>query len=381
MIYLTADNRSALGETPYTYLLDNVSSGSRYLPVANVSGLSVDDLILVGKIGSENSAIFRISSIDSTNNHIYIALASGNSTETEYSYPESTIVAQVPYNQVRFYHTTTADVDANGDPVFNSSNPLTAWTDIQIDDWYTSYGDSSNSTGYGWFVFRNSVTSDSSQTSHPIPYAGFGYDTVQQLFNDFLSLLNNRELKLVNTEDMYSWLNEGVALVKNKLNLSNAEYTASAETTLTITSGTSEYTLPTDFADLIQITDGTTSKQPIRWISIRDAMTYTGDETRYYIRGKKIGIVPTPSTDTTYPYRYRSKGTVVDSMEDTIDLPDNGFYILKDWMMWRAYLKFQNPNAATFYQSFTDGLNAMIVSSIKRDANLDTWGHTPESME
>jgi hypothetical protein len=111
-------------------------------------------------------------------------------------------------------------------------------------------------------------------------------------------------------------------------------------------------------------------------------MHYVNGTIRYYIRGRYIGFVPTPGLFNTIPfgtctYIYRSKGTRLTGLDDPVNLPDNGAYVLKDWMMYRACLKFQNPNAQVYYKAFNDGLNQMIVSSVHRDANLDSWKIAP----
>jgi hypothetical protein len=43
-------------------------------------------------------------------------------------------------------------------------------------------------------------------------------------------------------------------------------------------------------------------------------------------------------------------------------------------MLFRALQKFQNPQYKQYFDSFTSGLNDMIIASVKKDANLDTWG-------
>lgn len=377
MIILSADNRSLLTSSAYTYLLDNVLAGVNELPVLNVDGFEIDNLILVGLFGNESAEIFRVSAIDTGTNTLTITHPDGSSANTVFSHPESTKVSIIPYDQVRFYWTAAAGTIADENPVFDTNNPLSGWMDIVPSEWFTNYQDETQSTGFGWFLFRNSITTTVSQNSNAIPYAGFSGNSVQQIFSDFQSLLNTRELKLVTNDDMFSWLNEGLSVVRNKLNLSNPEYTVSAPQTITIVPGTSEYLLEADFGDLVEIVDGST--YPIPGLTIRQAMSYIGSQAMYYIRGRYIGFVPTPTSAETYTYRYRSKGTRLASYDDLIDLPDHGFYILKDWMMWRACLKFQNPNASTYYKSFADGLNTLITSSVKRDAKLDSWSIAPSA--
>lgn len=375
MIILNADNRSLLAVAPYTYLVDNTPEGTGVISVVNTDGFNVDDFILLGGFGNEAVEIFRIGAIDSSLHTISLYDKNGNSVGTGFAYPESTKVSFIPFNEVRFYWTAAAGNITDEDPVFDTANPLSSWLDIVCSEWFTTYSDNAHSTGFGWFLFRNSVSLETSQNSNAIPYAGFSANSVQQVFADFMSLLNNKELKLVTNDDMFSWINEAISISRNKLNLSNPEYTVSPENTLSILVGTSEYLLPDDFGDLVQITESSSGRAlPIPMLTISAAMSYSGTAPYYYLRGRYLGIVPTPTSTATYVYRYRSKGSRVTSLDDYIDFPDNGFYILKDWMMYRACLKFQNPNAPTYYKAYTDGLNTMIASSVKRDANLDTWG-------
>ena len=387
MITLSADNRSLLQGSPYTYLSDNTVAGAPTLTVTNGSDITVDSFILVGLFGNPASEIFRVIAVNEQ--IIFIADVNGNPIVTQFAHAESSRVTVLPYNQVKFYWTAATGTIADENPVPDLNNPLSSWLDIDPSAWFTAYNDGSHTTGFGWFLFQNSVTADGSQWSNAIPYAGFATHSVQFIFNDFLSLLNNRELKLVTNQDMFSWLNEGNAIIRNKLNLSNPEYTASTPQTINFVAGQSEYQLPNDFGDLVQIVDGTTSNRPIEWISIKDAMSYNSYNTstvRYYIRNRYIGFVPTPGIFatsnpplSTCSYIYRSKGSRLTGLDDVVDLPDHGVFVLKDWMMYRACLKFQNPNAQVYYKAFNDGLNQMIVSSIHRDANLDSWGIAREA--
>lgn len=378
-ITLSADNRSLLLGSPYTFLTHNNASGQATLTVANANDIAANDFILVGLFGNPSAEIFRVLSI--SGQILTLGTVAGVATTTEFSHSESSRVTVLPFNQVKFYWTAATGTIADETPTPDLNTPLSGWLDIVPSAWLTTYDDTGHSTGFGWFIFQNSVSSEGSAWSNAIPYGGFSTSSVQYIFNDFLSLLNNKELKLVTNQDMFSWLNEGNALIRNKLNLSNPEYTVSTAQTITFVSGQSEYLLPSDFGDLVQIIDSTSQHRGIEWISIKDAMAYTGSVVKYYIRGRYIGFVPFPDafsvaqpSFSTCTYRYRSKGGRFVGLDDPVDLPDNGAFVLKDWMMYRACMKFQNPNAQIYNKQFSDGLNQMIVSSVHRDANLDSWG-------
>jgi len=372
MVKLEAEQRTLTQSAKYTYTTTNYSSGVSSFSVLNATDTSyaINAFLLLGNFGAEDAEIVKILTVDNDTGLIT------TTTSTLFAHSESTRVTILPYNQIRFFHTTTT--------TFGTGTPLTGYVDIQPSDWFSTYSDETYSTGYGWYVFYNSVTTVLSQESNAIPYAGFESDTTENILSDFFSMLSNRELKLVTREDALSWASEGYGRLRNKLNLTNVEYTASAIGTLSIVADTIEYDLPSDFDHLISLTSGLNTSDPGEWggdkrkidfISLRDAYAFNGIGPRYYIRGFKIGILPTPSTATTYHYLYLKKAGRLTLNTDEVDLPNGGEYTIKSFMLYRAYLKFQNQSMAKqCLEDFTSGLNDLVISSVKRDANLDTFG-------
>ena len=397
MITLQSDSRIIVSNAKYSYLTQNYSSGVSTVNIANTEPFAANNFVLIGEIGHTDAEIFRILTIDTTTGDITLGDSSGASDTTIQSHPESSKVTILQYNQVKFFWTAALGTIADENPVFDENNPLTGWTALDPTSYYTTYDDNSHLTGFGWFEYRNSYTTDVSQESNPIPYLGFNANTVLNVFADFDSLLNVRELKLVNLNDKFSWLNEALAVLKNKLNLTNAEYTVSTPQTLTIIAGTKEYQLPDDFCDIVEITTGLNTPSTvgvnIPFMPVSKALSYGGNSqggwfggynmglgiTYYYLRGRYIGFVPTPTTGATYYYTYRIKAVRLTSLSDYIDLPDNAFYCLKDFMLYRAKQKFGDPSSATYYQAYADGVSLFMQSAVKRSANLDTWEITNEA--
>lgn len=376
MIVLEADNRILTTATKYSYLTTNYASSISSFSILNAtdSQFATDAFILIGNFGAEDAEILKIDTVNSTSGEIT------TTASTKFAHSESTRVTVIPYNQVRFFHTT--------DATFTTTDPLTGYIDLQASDWFTTHNDELNSTGYGWYTFYNSVTTLLSQESNAIPYAGFDSDSTEDILEDFFSMLNNKELRIVTREDALRWASEGYGRMRNKLNLTNVEYTASAISSLAIRSGTIEYDLPTDFDHLLFFASGLSTTDPgqiggqkldIDFIPLTEAYKYNGTRPKYYIRGFKIGILPTPGEDTTYHYIYLKKAARLTLNSDEVDLPNGGEYVLKDFMLYRAYMKLQNPLYKSFFEAFTNGLNDMIIASISRDASLPAWGITDEA--
>ena len=378
MIILESDQRNLITGAKYSFLVTNYTAGISSFSILNAtdSTFATNAFLLLGNFGAEDTEILKISTVNNNTGEII------TTTSTLFAHSESTRVTILPYDQIRFFHTTTT--------TFGTGTPLTGYVPLQPNDWFTTYSDESYSTGYGWYTFYNSVTTTLSQESNPIPYSGFENDTVSQILDDFFSLLSNKELRLVTREDALSWANEAYGRMRNKLNLTNTEYTASAITSLVMVSGTTEYDLPSDFDHLVSFISGLDTTTPggntagakidIDFIPLRKAYSYNGTGPRYYIRGFKIGILPTPSADATYQYMYLKRANKLTLNSSEVDLPAGGEFVIKDYLLYRAYTKFQNFQAAKIsMDAFTAGLNEMIIASCKRDANLDSFDITREA--
>ena len=412
-ILLKADNRTLLTDAKYSYLLDNSSSGASSIVVANTDGFSANCFIVIGSIGSEGTELIQVNTVTASTGTLSLV------GTTRFAHSESTRVTVVPYDKVRFYYTTTPTVpnpsaspvttvttiqnssitDTNTevitspttatytnsiDPtdtrtvditppiVFNGTTPLTGAIAIQVDSNYSTYSDTAHTTGYGWFAFYNSVTLVYSATSNPIPYAGFDPNTVAEIFNSFNSCLNQKELRLISTEDRFSWLNEAYARMINELNLGNWEYNATLPLTLTIKAGVTTYLLPEDFGNLLYINESNGDKidsydatfQPARTVSTR----------RYRIIGKYIMFDPAPDADGTVTLSYLKNSNLLRNLSDVVNLPDKAHYGIKDFMLFRAHRKMGNltesNNAMALFQKDVDNMK---LFSIKRDNSLDNW--------
>ena len=378
MITLKADNRVLINNAKFAFLIQNYQSNVASIEVSNDEPFSVNTPILFSEIGQDNADILKVRTLTGTT--IELGDLNNTSTTTSHSYSESTKITVLPYDQIRFFWTDALGTIADENPTFSDGDPLTDWMDLDPTSYYSTYADGDHSTGFGWFQYRNAITLETSSESNPIPYAGFVLNTSQQIFEDFDSSLNTNELKLVSTADKFSWLNEALALLKTKLNLTNVEFTVSTPQTLTTTSGIAEYELPGDFSDVVEITDEE-GEYNIGFVPISQVMGRNGQNpntTKYYLRGRYLGLSPAPTeTGTIYYYTYRAKASRVTSLSTYIDLPDNAFYTLKDFMLYRACLKFGNPLSATYYQSFKNGVDLYMQSAVKRSANLDTFGIDP----
>ena len=367
-ITLKADNRQLTKNAKLSYLSTNYAAAVSSLVIVNSNGFAANDYVLLGEFGSETSEIVQATTVTASTHTLTLG------TATKFAHPETTKATILPYNQVRFYWTATA--------TYATTTAVTSYIDVQADDFFTKASDTTHTTGFGWFVFYNSTTTTATVNSNAIPYADFGANSVKKIFDSFFSLLNNNELRLVSNDDAFRWLNEGYAIAQNELNLINTAYTVPAPYAINVSSGTQEYALPDDFGGLVSVTadaDGT----KIESISLKDVPEHdsgtgvVGVTTQYYLRGSYIGFSPSPTSSATYNLFYTAKTGTLTSYYDNITLPDNNFYPLVDFMMYRASQKLQKSNPKVHMEAFRDGINLMKITSIKQNADNDSWGIDP----
>lgn len=372
MVILKADNRTILRAQPYSFLSQNYQAGQSSIVVVNANQISANDFVLIGNFGSETAEIIRVSSVTSATQTLTLV------SSTVFAHPESTKVTVVPFDQVGFYHTATTTFST-------AEDPLSEYTDIMADRFYTTYTDNGNSTGYGWFRFRNSYTSRVSGPSNAIPYGDFNINSVSFVFDSFYSLLNEGDLKLITDADAFAWINEAYDIVVNELNLIEEEFLTADDYTITTVAGTTEYDLPDDFSNVISLYPSLVTptsnyfNSKIENISLDKVGWFTSafpTDVRYYLRGSKIGIVPTPTGANSYILKYNKKATRLTSLYDAITLPDNNFYMLKDFMMFRASQKLNRPNPIHL-DMFKQGIDRMKVVSIKRSDHPDRFEPAP----
>ena len=257
---------------------------------------------------------------------------------------------------------------------------ISCYIDIQADSFFTIAYDKDNDTGYGWFIFYNSYTGDATIQSNPIPYAGFSSNSVKRLLDIFFSTLNNKELKLIGNEEAFRWLNEGYSVAQNNLNLVNNNYTVASPYLISIIAGTAEYALPDDLGKIVSVYSTSTSGQntDIPVVQIKDIAENENSSTnfvRYYLRGTYIGFSPEPADSATYYIYHTQKTTTLNSYYDDINLPNNNYYFLVDWMIMRAKEKLKDyQNSSIHKQLFDEGINTMKLTSHKQDNNPDSFG-------
>ena len=146
-----------------TYLTAAVAVADTTLTVRAVdtNSMTDNDYLIVGEIGSENTEILQINGAVSDGTSLTVDNNGSGGARFVHSIDEP--VYRIAYNRVEFSRATT---EAGTKSVLTTA-------EIQPDDLYTRYEDTTNTTGFGFIRFNNQTASTFSSYSDGIPYTGY----------------------------------------------------------------------------------------------------------------------------------------------------------------------------------------------------------------
>jgi hypothetical protein len=358
MIVFKADHRILTKHMPYSFLSSNKTSAVTVLPMVSTTGLAEHDY-LVSDWGNETNEIVQIKSVDS---EIQVTLESS----TKFAHAEGTRFTKIPYNQVRWYRTTT--------PVFSAGHPL-GTTNINAQSYYTSYTDTVYGTGYVWYIFLNQETGDNSSPSNYITYTLPAENTAEKIMKAFLYDLSDSDAQKLDFSQIFRWLSEGYNILYRELNLVNTQYAVKAMYTVPIVSGTQEYAFPSDFSTMISLTDG--DGEEVDFIKLEDVEYNKANGSvsnpKYSLRNNYLVVTPTPTTATSWYLYYLKTSPNITKFSDTVEMPNNDYYLLNEYLHYKASPRLMR-DGTTYLNSFNVKIKEMKTTDYKQDCNKETWG-------
>ncbi len=158
-----------------TLLSADMAAGSSSLTVANSTNFAINQILLIGDAGNENSEIVKTSS-GSAPNGSTITL----SGTTVFAHTASTPVTVLYYDQVQFWTALT----------ISGAKTLLTTGSIVADSTTTNYDDTAASSGYYFARFRNSVGSTVSTYSAPSPVGAYTMLSARAIIDAALGMIN-----------------------------------------------------------------------------------------------------------------------------------------------------------------------------------------------
>lgn len=153
------------------FLTADAATASGTLTVESITGVSIGDYLLLGEFGNEGSEIVRV----------HTATAPTGSTIT--------LNANTTKPHIRgeaFYLVDRDQVEFSRSTTLTGSKSTLTTVSINTDGLYTVYEDTTNTTGYGWYRFKNSADTTYSNYSESWPYAGYSEQSLKEIFDSVL---------------------------------------------------------------------------------------------------------------------------------------------------------------------------------------------------
>lgn len=199
---ITISNSELLREAGQTSLSSSATSGGSTLTVYSISDFAVNQVLLIGEFGQEGSEIIKTHASTAPSGTT-ITLASN----LVKSHPKDVKVYVIPFDQVQFYHATTSTGDKT----------LLSTSNVDEEAIETTYKDTTYTSGYFFTRFYNSINSNYSEYSDPIPYAGFSSNTVGYIVNTVMSEMNKEFGKKLTYESVISEINSCLRYIRGEL--------------------------------------------------------------------------------------------------------------------------------------------------------------------
>jgi hypothetical protein len=170
---LKAYNRILTKDREKTYLTTAASAADTTLTVSDTdlapAGTSSNtwadnDYMIVGEPGNEKTNIMQMAAAVTSATSLTID-REGSAGGLRHDHPINTPVYRILFNQVQFLHSSTNDT---------GTASVLATINLQPDDEFTRYEDTSNTTGYGFARFKNATTNAYSSYSDGVNYEESG---------------------------------------------------------------------------------------------------------------------------------------------------------------------------------------------------------------
>jgi hypothetical protein len=162
------------------------------ISVANITGFAINQILLIGEPGNQNSEIVKTSAT--------VAPATGQVTLTAgtvYGHTASTPVYRLYFDQIEISNAPTIA----GTKTVLTGMPIT----IVANDNETDFNDSVSSGGYYFARFKNSITATFSDYSDPAPYGGYTILSARSIIDSALGMINKTILPNGTLTDEYAF--------------------------------------------------------------------------------------------------------------------------------------------------------------------------------
>jgi hypothetical protein len=229
-------NNKDLGFSRYhSNLKLDYSSGVSSFTVYSISQFAVNQVLLIGEWGNEGTEIVLTHAATSPSGET-VTLASPLAK----SHTKDTPVSIIPFDQIEFHHSLTL----TGSKSLLGTSPYTI--DPEQDE--MTYEDATNTSGYYFTRYKNSITGNYSDYSDGIPYLGLPNNTVGYAIDTAMNELNQPFTERLTFPMLIGFAKQMLRLVRGKLR-AWSKYQEYDYNFGTVSQGVRRFALPTTLYD------------------------------------------------------------------------------------------------------------------------------------
>ncbi len=183
-----------------TYLSAAASVGTT-LTVKDIAGFAVGKYVWINPLGANSEIVAVHAATAPTGNTVTLA------STTAFAHGAGEEVLYIEFNEIEVSHSATV----------GGAKSVLDTVGVRARDAYTRHLDVTQTSGYYFARFKNSVATLYSSYSDAIPYGGWDAGTVGQMIDAALRETSNTFGTKITIQDCFHWINQGLREVKGKL--------------------------------------------------------------------------------------------------------------------------------------------------------------------
>lgn len=185
-----------------TALTADVAAAATTITVENIDGFAVNQILLIGDFGQEDSEIIKTHASTAPTGST-ITLASG----LVKAHSARTKVYLIEFDAVEFNHADT----------LTGAKTVLATPSIQADQLIQIYTDTSETAGFYFARYKNTIATTYGSYTDGVPYGGWDDNQVGHLIVSSLSEVKESLSDIVTIQNCFDWINTGLRYAQGKL--------------------------------------------------------------------------------------------------------------------------------------------------------------------
>jgi len=188
-----SDNSILTKDKEFTFLSDDVVAGAQVINVVSTLGFhslttSSGQILCVGELGQEKTEIIRTDNISTSSGTQISGVGASLRTVLRFSHPQDTKVYIIDWDRFEVQHSATVTGTKSTLTTTGADFPEV----LQPDQLESIYRDTSQTAGFFFVRFNESIGNTNSDFSDPIPFAGYIDGSVHEIKKRALERVNEK---------------------------------------------------------------------------------------------------------------------------------------------------------------------------------------------